>query len=300
MTALVYGPSLAGGWVLEDARQPVAWSLALSPRRVSSWVSWATQTLFSAGPGPARSVSLALHLVNGVCVALVARRLVPAGAAVLAMGVFLLHPLNTEAVAYPAMQSELLLTGATLAAMLVAPRSLVGAWGLCALAALAKEAGIASFLVVAVWMTSLRALWSWRTAGAWLASVAGPALLAWPVMASLDYGWPEMQDITRSVTGYGALLLKFLIPVGLTPLHDWWGLTRPVAAIGLMVAMLVIGLTWRTRARGGVLLVIASLAPRLPWWLPGGPTEHHVYLASAGMSVAAAALIWRTPERIAS
>jgi hypothetical protein len=46
-----------------------------------------------------------------------------------------------------------------------------------------------------------------------------------------------------------------------------------------------------------VALSVASLAPRLLWWLPGGPREHHLLLVSMALSVAVAAWLWRLETR---
>lgn len=298
LTAAVYGPSLTTGFVYEDTRgpgiRPSEWTWG--SRVVTRSVDRARTSLFGYGPLPAKALSLALHLVNGVLVGWLARAVLPAGAAVVAMGLFLLHPLNTEAVAYAAIQSELLMALCVLLALVAATNGQpVLAWLCCALAVGCKESGLVAFLLVPFWMASVRHGWRWSTVGWWSALSLLPALWAWPLLASHGYRWPSPDDLGVTFTMAGAVLTKWLWPVNLTIAYDWWLLTEPsrvFGAVSLWGLALAVGLCWRPV---GLVLAFAllSLAPRLLWVLPDGIHEHHAYAATFAFAVGSAALLSR-------
>lgn len=297
LTLATYGPSLSGQFVHEDSRTAAAVSWSPS-RLLTRAVSVARSAVFGDSSTAQRSVSLGLHLVNGALLLLLARAVVPVGAAVAAMGLFLLHTLNTEAVGYAANQSELLLALCALLALLAAERGhLVLAWLACAAAVLCKEAGALAFVLVPVWAIS-RQQWTAPQGIVWAASMVAPCALALPMVLSHGYGLPSLYDVGRNLAAYGWLLMKFVVPVGLTPMPDWYWLTP--LSVGACVVLLagVVERAWRTpQGRVVVLLVVASLAPRLLWWLPGGPREHHLYLASAVLSVAVMSWLWGAETR---
>lgn len=293
-----YGPSLSGGFVHEDDRQAHTWQgwqeLRPTSRRLTHWLIVGQQAVLGSSARAARSMSLGLHLVNGTLLYVLASSIVPASVAILALGLFWLHPLNTEAVGYAANASELLMACCALLALIAADRGrLVLAWIACACAVLAKEPGIAAFLLVPAWLWSRDRL-SWRVALAWGLSLALPMVLAWPLIAPYVAGWPDARDLGRNVTAYSTLLMKWILPVGQTPMPDWWWMTTAHAQLGLALAAIAGIVAWHWKAsRMACALILATLAPRMVWWLPGGPREHHLYLASAVLSVASAALLWR-------
>lgn len=296
-TMAVYAHSLSGQFVYEDTR--IAPQLTLTPSRLlTRAVSVVRSAVIGDSSSAQRSVSLGLHLLNGALLLLLARSVVPAGAAVAAMGLFLLLPLNTEAVGYAANQSELLMALCALSAVLLADkRRPVLAWLACACAVLAKEPGICAFLLVPLWMGG-RGRWDRWQLGLWLASVAMPALSIWPMVASHGYGVPPLYDLGRNLTAYGWLLTKFALPVGLTPMPDWYWLSPlSVSACVVLLAGLMERAGRHPQARFVALLVLASLAPRLLWWLPGGPREHHLYLAAMVLSVAVMGWLWGADTR---
>ncbi len=304
VTAAVYAHSLLGEQVYEDVRGPESfptwqgWA-ELNPsqpfRRLTRWVTIARRSVFGDAPIVAKSTSLALHLVNGALVWRLALLVVPELTAVLAMGLFLLHPLATEAVGYAAMQSELIMALCVLLALwsAAADRTVL-AWLLCGLAVTAKEPGIVAFLLVPLWMSGVLRRWTWRAVSGWLVLSLLPAWWAWPILAAHGYGWPLAHTISINLAMLGALLSLTVNWSGLTLAHDWWLLTPSAAFWTCALLAGMAALCWQERWRGlGLLLtwIGLSVAPRLLWPLPDGLHEHHLYLALAGIAVTVSAAI---------
>jgi tetratricopeptide (TPR) repeat protein len=148
--AVAYGPALAGPFVLDDwgtiqanmrLRQPSAVRVPspaemLGPSRPVTEVTFAVDYR-AAGLDPARfhAVSLALHLAAAVLafafLAPLLRRAghpCPRGVALVVAGIFALHPVQAEAVAYAAQRSEVLASLLYLLALALLDRSAAG-WG---------------------------------------------------------------------------------------------------------------------------------------------------------------------------
>jgi len=149
-TALAYAPSLRGPFVLDDwgsiqanmrLRQPGAVRAPspaemLGPSRPVTEVTFAVDYR-AAGLDPARfhAVGLALHLAAVVLafafLAPLLRRAGhprPRGVALVVAGIFALHPIQAEAVAYAAQRSEVLASLLYLLALALLDRSVAG-WG---------------------------------------------------------------------------------------------------------------------------------------------------------------------------
>jgi tetratricopeptide (TPR) repeat protein len=121
-----YAPALGGPFVLDDLYLPFTfpelagapwytWVRGLRPMLMFSF--WVNHKLSGMEPYSYHFVNVLLHLAAGLAVFLIVRRLleragetgrVRDGLAVFASGVFLLHPLQTEAVAYVASRSDVL------------------------------------------------------------------------------------------------------------------------------------------------------------------------------------------------
>ena len=148
--AVAYGPALAGPFVLDDwgtiqanmrLRQPSAVRVPspaemLGPSRPVTEVTFAVDYR-AAGLDPARfhAVGLALHLAAAVLafafLASLLRRAGhprPRGVALVVAGLFALHPIQAEAVAYAAQRSEVLASLLYLLALALLDRSAAG-WG---------------------------------------------------------------------------------------------------------------------------------------------------------------------------
>jgi tetratricopeptide (TPR) repeat protein len=133
---LVYAPALSGPFVFDDLYLPFGrpeadvWAskLPLGNRPVLMFSFWLNYHWSGREPFSYHAVNVAMHLLVGLLVFQVARRLLgwtgepdarATAMAGLAGAVFLLHPLHTEAVAYVASRSDLLSTLLTYGALLV-------------------------------------------------------------------------------------------------------------------------------------------------------------------------------------
>lgn len=288
LTALLYSPSLGYGYVYEDLNDFRKWS---EMDTLEAWASWAWrkparsltalsymagQTLSGLEPWGFHLMSVAWHLLNGVLVAMLAASVVGGGWAVpLVAGVFLLHPVQVESVAYISAHADLVSTAAILLALLFAERRRLGlAFVACGLAVLGKETAVASFLLIPVWE-----VWRGRAVPkAWIAcAVLPPLLLLDRFPITLDPAW-----MARTVTEAIGLLSLWIVPLPLTIDHDWSAMRIGIAA--LVMLALVIG---NRPARFALASAAVLLAPRLFVPQLEGLHEHHLYNISIGLSLCA-------------
>lgn len=290
----VYAQTRTAGWVYEDDNMRVSAETVIVPRHVPS----RELSIFvrSRLPDTARTAhlcSVGLHVVNGALVGVLAAEL--GGAAWIAAGLFWLHPLNVEAVAYAAEQSELMSAFGLLLAIIAWRRHwwIVALFG-AAIALLGKETGIMVF-PLAGWLW-LQDEPDWRfSSAAYLCALLGlgwAEFVTFPQDVSLSaWRWFGVQSV-----GVWGLARRVVLPLGLTPDPAWWRYGtawQVVAAISVMVAALVI---WKQRRRGLVLTgcgwALIALAPRLLIRIPlGWLTEHHSYTAMVGVALAASSML---------
>ncbi len=133
---VVYGPALNGPFMLDDLYLPFArpeaeagkafWPMAVRPVLMASFRL--NYELSGTRTTPYHVLNVALHAMAAFVVFLIVRRLLATAApdaprrdliAALAAGVFLLHPLQAESVAYVASRSEVLSTLLAYSALLV-------------------------------------------------------------------------------------------------------------------------------------------------------------------------------------
>src|SRR3990167_5292891 len=249
-----------------------------------------------------RTGSLTLHLLTGTGVWWLARRVLTGSVLgpVLATGLFLLHPLQTEAVVEVAYRSELVMGLAVVIALVCAERG----WGRVAFvaacaAAGGKETGIIALAVVPLW-ASWRALpwWTPQTRGRWLTASApligiGVAWAGYQQWVLLETG-----DQVRMVGMWVWLLGQWVWPVSQTIDPDWTQrLTGPVllgigALSGIGLRLIRRPWTWPGFVTAWCALLIL---PRLVWNTGEGLHEHHLYLATPILSLAAGGLVAGRP-----
>ena len=300
---MVYAASLSGGFVYEDQREDagshltltsVSW--AIGPRALTSQSYAWTSQWWDAGPRAARTVSLGWHLLNGLLLWIVARRVLAASAAVCAAGLFLLLPIQTEAVASIAYRSELVAATGLLLALICAARGWIAAAWLCAAGSvLGKEVGIAALLLVPLWAWWFGPTWSHGQRWAWGIASLLPfaALVAWfPAhQVSLVRDWAEA---AVAIGAFGRLLAHTAWSVAqagvLSIDHDWAGIRPEMGAATLAAWALlwwVAPAIWRLAL--GWLLLALSLRIVLP--LPEFH-EHHLYTPLIAVSVAVGAMVF--------
>lgn len=291
MTAAIYAPSVGYGFRYEDVNDFRTWS---QPFQWSAWWETASRSLtaLSFAGGQALSgveawgfhlVSILWHLLNGVLVTLLARRVASLWAAVGIGGLFLLHPVQVESVAYISSQGELVAGGLLLVALLVADRQWwKTAWLVCGLAVLAKETAVAAFLLVPLWgvWRGVRVPW-----GPWLASCLIPAVLVgqkFAGIADVDPVW-----MVRTAREWLGLLSLWVVPWPLSIEHDWSNLRLGLAAAGLLV---IAWSPWRL-AQAAVIWSAVAVLPRLFAPQLEGLHEHHVYSWAIALSVATGLMV---------
>jgi hypothetical protein len=297
LTTLAYLPILWHPFAYEDFN-----FLHASPSQ-SLRLDWVmpsrnlTAATWSADPRTMHAGNLGLHLLNGSLVYALASSL-EIGSPWLAAGIFLLHPLNSEAVAYAAGRGELLVTLGILIATICAslPTSaltlfgiLLGSW----IAMSAKEIGVVAVgLVSLVWWYQGRIhKWAWLALLP-LGVVAGrgiPYILRYNADATL--GFPDVTFPTwwgwqaSAVWRYVSLTI---FPVGLSVMHDvehspgWMGALAVSLLVGVAVGVGV--LAWRRRIPEIVFClawILIVLAPRFAVRIPLQTlTEHHWLITS--------------------
>jgi hypothetical protein len=322
----VYAVTLRAGFVYEDANwlphvaDPIAW--VFPSRALTMWTLSASET-GAIAPLPYHAVNLALHLATGLAVYGLAATLIPGSASVWAAGVFLLHPLNSEAVSYVSARTDLLSTLGIVLALCCAVRwtsawRWVGCVAALLLAGLSKEIGLVGVLLV-LWTLSI-----WRSETfrrVWPVALAGVVVLLLPILPRL-WAWmalaPSAGGSLESWTSHVGLqltalwhLLALLMPSpswaqSFSIDHDVIGLA-PIwrdAAVTLTALSAVVGLgLWLMGSRlvPWVLGIGAiSLAPRILIPTNELMTEPHLYTSMAAISVALGAglaRVWRAESR---
>ena len=299
---MAYAGSLSGGWVYEDVRPglvpiaqlPLSWEIR--PRWLTHQTYALTTWLVGADPLSHRAVSLGWHLLNGCLFWLVARRAVAVPVAVLAVGLFLLWPVQVESVAAVAYRGELVAATWLLLALLC---SLHGwrfvAW-ICAAAAITgKEAGIVALALVPLWAYWTGPHWTRRQAILWGAASSGLVVAGLVVVRDASYRLLAPIDaITGAVAMTGHLVIVGLWSAVdsrvLSIDHDWQGLnaTMGIATLCWAVALYLAGSLWVRRA-----LIWVGVALSLRILLPSSEYhEHHLYASWVLVSLAVASSVF--------
>lgn len=312
-TVMTYAASLSGGYVYEDLPDAstrvrfAAWSgweelrawPSLPQRSLDRALVLLTQRFAGGNPFVARSINLAVHLLNGWLLWLLARTVLTEWGAVFAAGLFLLHPLNTEAVAYVAGRPELLSAMWVLLALLLSRRSVALALVCAALAITGKEMGVMALALVPLWAWCTGQSWSLRTRLAW-ATVS--VVMAWLFLRGVQGSqvalWESGTYVAAQLTAYGRLLLlipeSLVHPSALTIDHDWIWITRPLAYLGAALWAVTLALVWRWPLwRFAVLGSLVAILPRVLLPLADGLHERYLLVPMIGWSLALGSLCGR-------
>lgn len=264
----------------------VGWSagtLAWGPWVALGWVGHFRPAIYHAG-------ALAVHLVNGLLFFAILRRWLTDAGALVATGLFWLHPLNSEAVAYATGSIEAVVTLWALGAIWCGLQDRRIWWPLAALclagAVLTKWSALPLLVAVpAVWGCArrrpTRLLWALPFA-AWLLL---PAVSFWhdeliglhvPLTAHLTFA-------AQTGLALAWYLTRVVWPVHLTLLHNWAAYGLPVTTMACVALAFTALAAWPLRRRVPILLyavgwIALLIGPRA--LIPQGQllTMHHCYL----------------------
>lgn len=307
LTAVMYAPSLGYPFVYEDANdlerllQPELALLDTNPARMVTVFSlWLSAWLSPGHPYGYHLVSLAVHLLNMGLVGLLAWRVLPPWGAVVAMGIFGLHPIQVEAVAYVANRADLVATCCVLLALLAASRGFALLSGLAvALACGSKETAIVAWALVPLWAVVTAARFPVR---AWLIAcgVMLPlAIDAYGLTVTEFMPSVSVEHISRTSAALWRLVLLLPFPFGQSIDHDWWAFSTltlfvaPLALIAVTVLALIALIEgWRARWLAFAwLFTVIAISPRFLLPVVEGLHEHHLMLPSLAWCLCAGAVL---------
>ena len=296
-------PTLGAEFVYEDARLipgAMASGTLIVPNtatdlmgRPLARLSWWAQV--RSGPGLLHATNIGLHLLAGLLLVAIARRLgATEWAQWLAAVIFLLHPLTAEAVNYATGRSELLAAVALLCACLFVTTDL--AWlavPVLVLGVMSKESAVVGLIMLPLTLAALRR-WIWQQVAVVLGSATVVVLACIYVAEARSLapqpGW-AMTQATYALRMVGLVLW----PWGQQTVdHDLSQV--PVIAVRAGLLLFAIGAVhaWSIRHRSpmliyGLLLMAVAILPRFlvqPQSIGGFLNEHQFYPAFPGAVLA--------------
>jgi len=312
VTVMVYAAGFDGNFVYEDTRTQVGgFGQTISvlgewrgvrglwrPRGLTDATYSATTAWAGASSRAAKAVNLGVHLLNGALLWLLAQRVVSAPAAVFALGLFWLLPVQSEPVTGIAYRSELIVGFWLLLALVAAERGwLPVAWLCAALAVTGKDAGIVALALVPAWL-------SWRRSSAW--TRAAKTWWAVACVTPVLYGLLTLQrfdalhvqppeGMARQLAALGGLMRVAIWPDALTVDPDWTHLSGWVAllAVQAWVALLAWAYLRRWPLWGFALAwTLIAFLPRIVLQLGDGPYERYLYTPLLAWCLAAGAALY--------
>ena len=315
LTLLVYAPVRHAGFVYEDAvyvdpaQRAITQGEVLAPRGLTALSFRANARLAGQDPRSYHAVNVFVHVLVGLMVYQLAALLLPPGYALLTCALFLLHPLQTEAVAYVAGRAELISAlGAVTAVWAMAQPTVTWAHVGLALVALVvaiggKELGIVAIPLIGLYTALVRKpSRSWRLWGAAGAALGVAAVFLVPILRSRILGNTYLDHSERGWLGYAALqstaawtmLRLSLLPVGQTVDHDIETVTKIGSLGALAVGIALLVWAWRQRHRWpvvafGIAWLFVCLAPRFVVRITEYINEHQFYLPMVGICLALSA-----------
>lgn len=318
-TAWLYRPVIHAPFVYEDDN----WVQGLEPGERFEWLGrrsvpsrWLTmetyrvQAVYGSGADPAgyHAVNVGLHLLCGVLVWSIAGRMgLSRRGSMLSAGIFLLHPIATQAVSYLSARSDLLMTLWILLAVLIslawkARYALLPVLMCLFLAAISKEIGlVGGVLVMSVCFARHR----------FGMALALGALAFW----GFAFGLPRIAEMLPAVSltdwltamsvqvaSLARIVGLFVVPVGLNFDPDPVAVPMGLRMVMLTGLVILAGVAWMSRQTApmvwwAVCWVAIVLLPRV--LVPNGEPiqDHHAYLALVGVSLGAGDGVFRLGER---
>lgn len=339
---VAYSPALDGPFLLDDSYLPytqpqfaglpaLAWMKGVRPLLMMTY--WFNFQLSGASTGSYHFVNLFLHILNGLLIFLIVRKVLTwSGAAGrtrellagFAAGLFLLHPLQTESVSYVAGRSETLSVFFFLAAftVFVYRRDTSASFSVAAAvlvllgaACLSKEHAVVLpallLLTDYYWnpgfsLTGIRR--NWRLYAPIVVVTAAGLAFVWKILSTATTAGFGMPDLTwyqyfftecRAVWHY---LWLFIFPFGQNIDHDFAvsrNLLDHAAILGLAALFALIAAAWMFRRRFplesyGLFTFLLLLAPTSSF-VPIRDTlvERRMYLPFIGLLFVTAGLLRR-------
>ncbi len=262
-------------------------------------VFWFVSTTFSGSPVPFHLTSLALHLASACLIyTLAARVFLSSGPAIACFVVFLLNPLQLEAVLWISGLQELLWAFGVLAALVVytgaqhlSPIRIVATMALLAMALLSKETAISYVLLVP--LTDLLLFRGergalLRLAYGWFAAELVGYLIARSLFVEMEPSFfvePTRYLFKQFVT----LPYRFFVQPWNVVMIETPRVVLCASAM-LAIAMLFWTVAIRRASRGvwiGVCLILASTAPLYSYFFVRDDlaSARYLYLATAGWAI---------------
>ncbi len=295
LTALAYMPVPWASWVYEDAHwinERDFWYIASSYRLVAI-VSTLNDWIGGFTPRSYHLFNVALHMVNGALVGVLAGGARRPLAAFTATGLFLLHPLQVESVAYVTGRWELLVALGILVGLLAIRREMptwtsglvVAGAGLFALAA--KPSGITAPALILLGASTWSAAWLPVTIWAAGFAVALPRL--WSVFLNPGVTMPDVSiwsfaflQITTALQYLGMVF----VPVGQTIDHEPGLIGTGMLGLLAWFALFYFRLSARPILWTMGAWILIALAPRFVVLMPEYLNEHQFYVPMIGVSLA--------------
>lgn len=297
VTFTVYSASLWAPFVYDDAhfivKNPVVnfqRPISLHGVRSMTLFTYRINYLFGGDdPLGYHIVNLALHCMNGLLVYSVVRLLAWSDLpALFAAGLFLLHPLQTEAVIYASGRTELLAAFFVLLSMLYYLRERPHvAFVFFGLAVMSKESAIVLPLAIMAYELIRRRVPHWTVFVGLLSSIPA-VMLGYRTLEHADRSW--FAHLFIQSANFAHYLTMLILPFGLTIDHDPEIYPLVIgAALALTFCGALVAAWWM---RGGyplvsfaVLWVAAFVLPRFALNVPEFQSEHHWYAAMFGISL---------------
>lgn len=309
LTVAAYSPLRTADYVWEDAvyaEMPLRIVDGLQTMRLVTLLTRVGDYELGGGdPWAPHLVNLLLHLLNGALLWIVARRWIGPSAGGVSAAVFLVHPMNSEAVSYITGRSDLLLTlWLLLIAALVTPTMSWWRWlGVIAVSAAAlftKETGVVALLLL-LWLRPPS-----RVAVIAIGLIAG--LAVWRSMPWWD--WTVSTAIAHGPIGFAAVQVTavwtyvglWIWPIGFSIDHDFDVLPRFVPVLALIGTSALAVIAWRGRRAWPVVWLAigwmtVTLAPRLVVRSPEYLAERQFYLSAVGLALLTGAA-WAALDRL--
>lgn len=306
LTVCAYWPVRDAGFVYEDdvyltpVQSPITTETIFAPRGLS-FLSYRLNAIRGEkDPLGYHGVNVLLHLITGVLVALLGMRISGhAVAGAIAGAAFLVHPLNSEAVAYVTGRPDILAALGVVSGLLVASgegsvwRRLVWASICIALGAWAKETALVGFPLVWLYLWIVRKELALRH----VVTFTGVMLvLAAPILVMRIITNPYVGESERSLIGYAAVqsaaiwryLGLVIWPVGFSVDHDFELVTKTLGWVALGGLALVLSGVWAVRRRWPLVSfaacwIVVAVGPRFVIQIPEYLNEHQFYLPMVGV-----------------